>query len=725
MRCRTHSFLIRTFALAAWAYLLSGCGEGGDTASDQTVPPDEVEADLNLSGSVGDGPVAGAQLAVTSSSGAQLTNIVSDQKAGYAIIFKTKGKYYPLRVSAAGGTDLVTNSAPDFVLLSAVPDVRNSAIANLNPFTTLAVSTAMQMSGGSTSANVKTALTNVVAQFNSGLTSLASTGPMSTQITDSNRAEIVKSSETLAETLRRTSAVMVAARGTSTVTAVIDSLAADLVDGQLDGRGAAKVDPLVSAAASLASAQVLVEAMTNSLRVGGQPATDTLDRTIITLATNPIQTPTASLPVTASMLARAKIGVAGAIAIAPTPELTQLQAALGNVTAGMLPADAAAVLPATSSATLAPALTRIAAGLASDVQAVNTASSSPAPNTAPTITGTPATAATVGAQYQFTPTASDANGDALTFSIANAPSWATFSSTTGALQGTPTAAGTFSNIQISVSDGKASTSLPAFAITVTTANRAPTISGTPASTVVTGSSYSFQPTASDPDGNPLTFSVTNLPSWATFDSARGTLSGTPAAGNVGTYSGIVISVSDGQAPSVSLAAFSITVTAASPPPNNPPTISGIPLTTGSVGTAYTFTPTASDPDTGTTLTFSVANKPTWATFSVSTGQLQGTPTAAGTFASIAISVSDGQATASLPAFSIVVTQPNRPPTISGTPPTTGSVGTAYTFTPTASDPDSGSTLTFSVANKPTWATFSASTGQLQGTPTAAGTFASI
>jgi hypothetical protein len=520
---------------------------------------------------------------------------------------------------------------------------------------------------------------------------------------------------------------MVAARGTSTVTAIIDSLAADLVDGQLDGRGAAKVDPLVSAAASLASAQVLVEAMTNSLRVGGQPATDTLDRVINTLAANPIQTPTASLPVTAGMLARAKIGVAGAIAIAPTPELTQLQAALGSVTAGMLPADAATVLPATSSATLAPALTRIAAGLASDIQAVNTAASSPAPNTAPTITGTPATAATVGAQYRFTPTASDANGDALTFSIANAPAWATFSSTTGALQGTPTAAGTFSNIQISVSDGKATTSLPAFTITVTTANRAPTISGTPASTVVTGGSYSFRPTASDPDGNPLTFSVTNLPSWATFDSARGTLSGTPAAANVGTYSGIVISVSDGQAPSVSLPAFSITVTAASPPPNNPPTISGSPPTTGSVGTAYTFTPTATDPDSGTTLTFSITSRPAWATFNGSTGRLSGTPTAAGTFANITISVSDGQASASLAAFSIVVTQPNRPPTISGTPPTTIVTGTAYTFTPTASDPDAGSTLTFSVANRPSWATFDSARGTLAGTPAASdvGTYANI
>jgi hypothetical protein len=56
----------------------------------------------------------------------------------------------------------------------------------------------------------------------------------------------------------------------------------------------------------------------------------------------------------------------------------------------------------------------------------------------------------------------------LTFSIANRPSWATFSTTTGQLQGTPTVAnlGVYANIVISVSDGTATTSLPAFTLTV-------------------------------------------------------------------------------------------------------------------------------------------------------------------------------------------------------------------------------------------------------------------
>jgi hypothetical protein len=87
-----------------------------------------------------------------------------------------------------------------------------------------------------------------------------------------------------------------------------------------------------------------------------------------------------------------------------------------------------------------------------------------------------------GSAYSFQPTASDPDGDALTFSIVNLPSWATFSTTTGRLQGTPTAAnvGTFSNITIRVSDGKTTTALPAFSISVVAvASGSATLSWTP------------------------------------------------------------------------------------------------------------------------------------------------------------------------------------------------------------------------------------------------------
>ncbi len=89
-------------------------------------------------------------------------------------------------------------------------------------------------------------------------------------------------------------------------------------------------------------------------------------------------------------------------------------------------------------------------------------------------------------------------------------------------------------------------------------NTAPVISGTPATYVQVGYQYTFVPTASDADGDRLMFSIVNKPAWATFSQSTGKLTGTPGSSNVGTTSGIIISVSDGIA-TVSLPAFSITV----------------------------------------------------------------------------------------------------------------------------------------------------------------------
>src|SRR4026207_1285157 len=145
-----------------------------------------------------------------------------------------------------------------------------------------------------------------------------------------------------------------------------------------------------------------------------------------------------------------------------------------------------------------------------------TSSSSSTSNRAPIISGTPATSVTVGQFYSFLPTASDADGDTLAFTIQNKPSWATFSATTGRLSGTPGSTGTFGNIVIRVTDGSLADSLPAFAIAVTSAstNNAPTISGSPATSVTAGQAYSFQPSATDADGDVLPFSIQNRPSGA-------------------------------------------------------------------------------------------------------------------------------------------------------------------------------------------------------------------
>ena len=114
-------------------------------------------------------------------------------------------------------------------------------------------------------------------------------------------------------------------------------------------------------------------------------------------------------------------------------------------------------------------------------------------------------------------------------------------------------------------------------------NAAPTISGSPAALALVGSAYTFSPTSADSDDDPLTFSITGLPAWLSFDQSTGELSGTPMLGDVGTFDNIVITVSDGT-DATQLPGFSISVSAVANGSTtlawNPPTanVDGSPLT---------------------------------------------------------------------------------------------------------------------------------------------------
>ena len=116
----------------------------------------------------------------------------------------------------------------------------------------------------------------------------------------------------------------------------------------------------------------------------------------------------------------------------------------------------------------------------------------------------------------------------------------------------PTTGGQSNNPQVPSDPPPTSENPPA-------ANSRPTITGEPGTAVLVGQVYTFQPAASDPDNDTLTFTVSNLPDWAAFDERTGRISGTPDAEHVGSFSGITVTVSDGQA-SATLGPFEIVVT---------------------------------------------------------------------------------------------------------------------------------------------------------------------
>ncbi|HZT03785.1 MAG TPA: putative Ig domain-containing protein [Steroidobacteraceae bacterium] len=121
------------------------------------------------------------------------------------------------------------------------------------------------------------------------------------------------------------------------------------------------------------------------------------------------------------------------------------------------------------------------------------------------------------------------------------------------------------------------------------AGTTPVISGTPPATAAVGKTYSFQPTARDPNGLKITFQVYNKPSWATFDSATGRLYGTPGTANVGTYHWVQIAAWDGRYRGW-LPAYTLTVSGSAPPPTGSSgevTISWTPPTANTDGSTLT------------------------------------------------------------------------------------------------------------------------------------------
>jgi hypothetical protein len=146
-----------------------------------------------------------------------------------------------------------------------------------------------------------------------------------------------------------------------------------------------------------------------------------------------------------------------------------------------------------------------------------------------------------------------------------------------------------------------------------------------------------------------------------FSTSTGELSGTPQTADIGTDSGIIITVDDGDL-TASLPSFDITVSAAATV-DIPPSIQGNPPAAVKVGDTYDFTPEAWDPESAT-LSFAIDNQPSWATFSTATGQLTGTPVAneKGVYGNITITVTANSLQRALGPFSILVWEEGDPGT---------------------------------------------------------------
>ncbi|WP_441003392.1 Ig-like domain-containing protein [Pseudocolwellia agarivorans] len=246
---------------------------------------------------------------------------------------------------------------------------------------------------------------------------------------------------------------------------------------------------------------------------------------------------------------------------------------------------------------------------------------------------------------------------------------AVLNTTTNNIDYTPS--GAFSGVDTftyTIKDSTGATSNPAtVSVTVTfvagPANVAPT-AGDDSANVQEDSSIIINVLANDSDSdgtlNTNSVSIVAMPSDGiiSVNMTTGAITYTPNENFNGndTFS---YNVKDNSNDTSNTATVAITVTAVA----DVPVISGVP--TGSINEdeTYSFTPSVTSDDGNVIFTFSIENKPSWAVFDTTTGRLTGTPTNAdvGTFSNIQITVSDGANQASLPDFSLVVSNVNDAP----------------------------------------------------------------
>jgi len=148
---------------------------------------------------------------------------------------------------------------------------------------------------------------------------------------------------------------------------------------------------------------------------------------------------------------------------------------------------------------------------------------------------------------EFTISATDPETDPLTYTASNLPSGANFDSGTRTFSWTLGIgqAGSYPNVHFEVTDGEF---IDSEDITITVddgVNFAPVMQSIGAKAVDEGSLLQFIVSATDSDGDPLTYSASNLPSGANFDSGTRTFSWTPRYDQAGVYT-VHFEVSDGE-----------------------------------------------------------------------------------------------------------------------------------------------------------------------------------
>jgi hypothetical protein len=269
-------------------------------------------------------------------------------------------------------------------------------------------------------------------------------------------------------------------------------------------------------------------------------------------------------------------------------------------------------------------------------------------NDPPVVTSEPPLSASGGDEWVYRVLALDGDRDRLAFSLATSPGGMAINGSTGVITWIPQKWGRYP-VAVSVSDGS---SVAWQNFTLAVPNRAPELSSEPVRNAFIGQPYSYQVRATDPDGDPLTFSLATGLDGFTIDPAVGLISGVPMV--LGDHE-LTVAVSDGRAGAYQN--FTLKVVW----PNRAPFITSNAATTATEGLTYAYDVRAYDNDKDV-LEFSLESGPEWLLLDPAGGRLSGTPAQAGNF-TVVVAVSDGRGGAGRQEFTLKVAD-SVPPSVS-------------------------------------------------------------
>lgn len=335
-------------------------------------------------------------------------------------------------------------------------------------------------------------------------------------------------------------------------------------------------------------------------------------------------------------------------------------------------------------------------------------------NDAPEITSAASSQAIAGQVYSFQIEASDIDrGDALKFAVQNAPGDLFVDPHTGLLSASGLTAGVY-NFNITVTDLSGATHQMAHILTVAEPeNLPPVINTTPAETGEALEEYHYQVQATDLDGDPVVFTLSQAPQGMRIDGVSGDIVWTPTREQLG------LSIVDVTAADTAGASTNQrwVIDVSDPWANNTaPIITSTPSGNVVAGQTFTYQLIAEDAE-GDSLNYSLGNAASGMQLSENGlfTWLASTDQVGETFR-VSLTVDDGRGGQATQNLSLPVNPgANTPPVISSTPSTSATTLDTYIYNVEASDSD-GDGVVFQLDTAPNGMTINAATGLVEWTP---------